>query len=392
MDRVAPSAENQDHDRLSADRPGLDLDGRGDVLRLVACGRWVIAQANALEEIVAGVKPMTQSKAEIDLTALTGLDTVGAWLLYRLQTQLEKDEITVDFRFRDERQKRILAQIIKSNVACDIEPPEEPGLLKLIEEIGLATVSLVTNFGALLSFLGNVFARILDSILNPSRIRLNPLVHQMEVVGLRSLPIVGLISFLIGAVIVNQGAVQLRQFGAEILVVDMVSIGVLRELGVLLTSIIVAGRSGSAFAAQIGSMVMREEVAALKTLGISPIDVLVLPRFVAMALVLPLLTFFADVMGLLGGGLMAWVTLDIAPFQFLNRMGDLSLLSELYIGLIKSVFFAGVISISGCFQGLSAKGTAESLGQNTTTAVVESIFLVIVLDAFFAIFFTTIGW
>lgn len=374
------------------EEPGLEIDGHGDVLRLIARGSWLIETASRLEDIVARVQPMAQNRAEIDLCQVTALDTVGAWLVHRLQLQLDAVQVKTVFRFGNDKQKRIVEHVCKSDAYCDIEPPRESALLKLVEDVGIATVTIIVNFGALLSFLGNVFGRLFRSILDPRRIRLTPLVYQMEVVGLRSMPIVGLISFLIGAVIVNQGAVQLRQFGAEILVADLVSIGVLRELGVLLTSVIVAGRSGSAFAAQIGSMVMREEVDAMKALGINPIDVLVLPRIVALALVLPLLTFFSDVMGLIGGALMAWFTLDITPSQFLNRMSDLSLLNQLYIGLIKSFFFAGVISVSGCFQGLSVHGTAESLGRNTTAAVVESIFLVIVLDAFFAVFFTSVGW
>ncbi len=373
-------------------KPDLDINAHGDVLRICPRGSWQIETADTLEKLVASVRPLAQNRAEIDLSGIEGLDTVGAWLLHRAYCGLEAKGVSTSYHFGNESQERLIEQIRKHD-ACMTSPPQtEPVILRMIEDIGIASITIVSNFGALLSFLGNVFQRILLSVLHPGRIRLTPLVHQMEVVGVRSMPIVGLISFLIGAVIVNQGAVQLRQFGAEIFVADLVSIGVLRELGVLLTSVIIAGRSGSAFAAQIGSMVMNEEVNAMKTLGIHPIDVLVLPRLAAMVLVLPLLTFYADIMGLIGGALMAWFTLDISPSQFINRMNDLALLNELYIGLIKSVFFAGVISVSGCFQGLSVEGTAESLGARTTASVVESIFLVIVLDAFFAVFFTTIGW
>jgi len=372
---------------------GLRIDGRGgEVLRLCPHGRWTLDAAENLERIVGEVRPLTQSKAEIDLRGVSALDTLGAWLLYRLEHRLSDADIAVTFRYGDETQRRVVEHVYENDSYCDIEPPAAHPLLSLIEEIGVATLRMITDFGALLAFVGEVFLRIADSILHPSRIRLTPLVHQIEMVGLRAMPIVGLISFLIGAVVVNQGAVQLRRFGAEILVVDLVSFGFLRELGVFLAAIILAGRSSSSFAAQIGSMVMREEVDALRTLGINPIDVLVLPRLVAMVLVLPLLTFFADILGLTGGAVMAWLQLGIDFGQFLNRLNEMSLLRELYIGLIKSVFFAGVISVSGCFQGMNVEGTAESVGRHTTTAVVQSIFLVIVLDAFFAIFFTTIGW
>lgn len=376
----------------AAAQAGLRIDSGGNVLRLHPYGRWTLDTAENLERIVGEVRPLTQSKAEIDLSEVSALDTLGAWLLYRLEHRLSGADIAVTFRYGDETQRRVVEHVYENDSYCDIEPPAEHPLLSLVEEIGVATLRMITDFGALLAFVGEVFLRIADSVLHPSRIRLTPLVHQVEMVGMRAVPIVGLISFLIGAVVVNQGAVQLRRFGAEILVVDLVSFGFLRELGVFLAAIILAGRSSSSFAAQIGSMVMREEVDALRTLGINPIDVLVLPRLVAMVLVLPLLTFFADILGLAGGAVMAWLQLGIDLNQFLNRLSEMSLLRELYIGLIKSLFFAGVISVSGCFQGMNVEGTAESVGRHTTTAVVQSIFLVIVLDAFFAIFFTTIGW
>lgn len=378
--------------RAQLQEPGLRIDAGGPVLRLLPEGCWLIDAGERLEALIARVEPLTQTRAEIDLAGVSRLDTLGAWLLYRLERRMRDADIAVAWNFADQRQQRIVEQVRANDTHCDIEPPEEPPLIALIEEIGLATVRMITDLGALLNFVGAVFLRIASSIAHPGRIRLTPLVHQIEMVGMRAVPIVGLIAFLVGAVTVNQGAVQLKQFGAEILVTDLVSFGFLRELGGFLAAIILAGRSGSAFAAHIGSMVMREEVDALKTLGINPIDVLVLPRFVAMILVLPLLTFFADLAGILGGMLMAWLQLGITIDQFLNRLAEMSMLRELAIGLIKSLFFAGVIAVSGCYQGMRAEGTAESLGRNTTTAVVQSIFLVIVLDAIFAVFFTSIGW
>lgn len=372
--------------------PTLDIDARGDVLRIRARGDWRIDTASRLEALVAGLRPYAQTRAAIDMSAVSDLDTVGAWLLYRLERRLKDAEVEVEWAFGADKHERLVAQVRKNDVTCQIEPPEKNPLIAQIEDIGLATEEIVTNFGAFLSFVGQVVLRLLGCLRRPGRLRLTPLVHQMEQVGLRSMPIVGLISFLIGAVIVNQGAIQLKQFGAEILVADLVAIGVLRELGILLTAIIIAGRSGSAFTAQIGSMILNEEVDAMKTLGINPIDVLVLPRLLAMVLVLPLLTFFADVMGLLGGALMAWSQLDITPNQFIGRMEVSASLVDLTVGLIKALFFAGVISITGCFEGLKVEGGADSVGRHTTASVVQSIFLVIVLDAFFAVFFTAIGW
>jgi phospholipid/cholesterol/gamma-HCH transport system permease protein len=214
----------------------------------------------------------------------------------------------------------------------------------------------------------------------------------MEVTGLRATPIVGLICLLIGVVMVQQGAYQLKQFGAEVFVVNLIGISGLRELGVLLTAIMVAGRSGSAFTAQIGSMKLNEEIDAMQTIGLDPIDTLVIPRLMALVIVLPLLTFFADIMVLVGGGLLSWVALDISPRAFINQLNDAVLVTDFYVGIIKAPVFALIIAVSGCFNGMAVTGNAESVGSRTTRAVVESIFLVIVLDAFFAVFFTYIGW
>ena len=192
-------------------------------------------------------------------------------------------------------------------------------------------------------------------------------------------------------VLAYQGATQLQQFGAEVFVVDLVAISVLREIGILLTAIIIAGRSGSAFTAQIGSMKVNEEVDAMRTLGLDPIEVLVLPRVLALLITLPLLTFIADLMGLLGGGLMAWVTLDISPAVFIERLNQSVSLWSFFVGLIKAPVFAFIIAMIGCFEGLKVVGSAESVGQRTTRAVVEAIFLVIVFDAIFSIFFAFVG-
>ncbi|MCK5575738.1 MAG: ABC transporter permease, partial [Sphingomonadales bacterium] len=239
---------------------------------------------------------------------------------------------------------------------------------------------------------GLVVSRLAGSVRQPSRLRLAPTVHQIEVVGLKALPVIGLMSFLIGAVIVNQSAVQLRKFGAEVFVVDMLAISVLRELGILLAAILVAGRSGSAFTAEIGSMVLHEEVDAMKTIGMHPIDVLVLPRLVALVLVMPLIAFASDILGVLGGGLIAWATLDISPGLFLDQFQAAIVTSTFLVGIIKAPFFGAVVALSGCYEGLSVKRSAESVGRHTTLAVVQAIFFVIVLDALFSMFFTTMDW
>jgi phospholipid/cholesterol/gamma-HCH transport system permease protein len=217
------------------------------------------------------------------------------------------------------------------------------------------------------------------------------MVFHVEEVGLNALPIVGLVSFLIGVVLAYQGAVQLRQLGAEIFVVDLIAVAVLRELGVLLTAIMIAGRSGSAFTAQLGTMKVNEEVDALRSLGLDPLEVLVLPRCIALVISLPLLTFFADLMGLLGGGLMAWIELDIGPAVFLERLRDAVSPSSFWVGIVKAPVFAVIIAVIGCYEGLQVRGSAEAVGRHTTRAVVESVFVVIVADALFSVFFDLIG-
>ncbi|RMF17366.1 MAG: MlaE family lipid ABC transporter permease subunit [Alphaproteobacteria bacterium] len=337
-------------------------------------------------------RPRPRPRLLLDLSAVTALDTSGAWLIDRLVGRLHDAGWEVEIAGLGEEWRHLLELARHRPVTVPEMPPEPHPLTGFVADIGEATVHILNNFGALLTFFGVVVARFARSLFQPRRFRFTSLVYQMEMVGLRAMAIVGLISFLIGAVVVNQGAVQLEKFGAEVLVSDLVGISVLRELGILLTAVILAGRSGSSFTAQIGSMVLHEEVDAMRALGLDPVEVLVIPRLLAMVLTLPLLTFYADIMGLLGGGLMAWGTLDIDVTQYLTRLQEATGWRDFAIGLIKAVFFAVIISVVGCFHGLVVERNAESVGRHTTTAVVEAIFMVIVLDAFFAVFFTTIGW
>jgi phospholipid/cholesterol/gamma-HCH transport system permease protein len=243
----------------------------------------------------------------------------------------------------------------------------------------------------LLSFLGLVLIRLFGALFDPARIRLVPLVHQMGVVGMRSMGIVGLIAFLIGAVMVNQGAIQLAKFGADPFLTGLAGIGHLRVLGSLLTATIVAGRPASAFSAESGPMVLHEEVDALRPLGMDPFDVPVLARLMALVTCLPLLGFSADLAGIAGGAPMAWVQLDITPANFLVYFREVITIDHYWVGIIKAPFFAAVIATAGCYNGLRVEGSADSLGGRTTRAVVQSIFMVIALDALFAIFFTSVG-
>ena len=244
----------------------------------------------------------------------------------------------------------------------------------------------------LLGFFGALLIAIWSVIRQPRRFRFNAVVQRFEVVGVHALGIIGLMSFLVGIVIAQQGAVQLRQFGAEVFTINLVGRSAIKELGVLMTAIMVAGRSGSSFAAQIGSMKLAEEVDAMRTIGVSPMEALVLPRVLATVLMMPLLGFFAAVIAIVGGGIFCWISLDIPPVTFVQRIREVVPMTDLWQLLIKAPVFGLIIGMAGCFQGMQVEANAEEVGLRTTTAVVQGIFLVIVLDAFFAVFFTEIGW
>jgi phospholipid/cholesterol/gamma-HCH transport system permease protein len=244
----------------------------------------------------------------------------------------------------------------------------------------------------LIGFLGATLVGFANLIRRPKRFRVNAVVQRFDVVGVRALGIIGLMSFLIGIVIAQQGAVQLQQFGAEIYTINLIGRITVRELGTLMTAIMVAGRSGSAFAAQLGTMKITEEIDAMRTIGVSPIEALVIPRLIAAVVMMPLLAFWAMLMALLGGGIFVWLDLGIPPLTYIQRLQEVTPLTDLWIGLIKAPVFGFIIALSGCFQGMLVEGNSEEVGQRTTTAVVQSIFLVIVLDAVFAVFFSSIGW
>lgn len=353
-------------------------------------GDWVIDVALDLDRLIHGFAARGAYKTEICCEELGRLDTTGAVLIRRLAAHTATDEACGLINIQPDH-RQLLDVITDKPDPVPTEPEKSAWYIELLLELGLFVEGVANTAGQLVGFLGMVLSRLFGAVRDPKRIRFIPLLHQIDMIGVRSMGIVGLISFLVGAVMVNQGAIQLAIFGAEIFVIDMIGILQLREMSVLLTSIIIAGRSGSAFTAQIGSMKLREEVDAMVTLGMNPIDVLVLPRLLALVLCLPLLTFYADIVGILGGMMMAWVQLDITPPNFLSYFHQVIILDHFLVGLIKAPVFAAVIAVTGCYQGLTVRGSAESLGDNTTRSVVQAIFLVIALDALFAIFFTAIN-
>ena len=323
----------------------------------------------------------------VDLSAVERIDTVGAWVVHRFAR--EKGAPVEGLSGDSEH---LFEQVERADVAASTRPERVGSFNRVAGEVGDATVTAFKTLYGLLGFLGGTTLAFLSVIRHPRRFRFNATVHHFEVVGVSALGIIGLMSFLIGIVIAQQGAVQLRQFGAEVFTINLIGRITLRELGVLMTAIMVAGRSGSAFAAQLGTMKLTEEIDAMRTIGVSPMESLVLPRTLAAILLMPLLGFYASMIAIVGGGLLCWLNLDIPPVTYVQRIREVVPITDLYVGLVKAPVFGAIIAVAGCFQGMQVEGDAEQVGTRTTSAVVQGIFLVIVLDAFFAVFFTWIGW
>jgi len=356
-------------------------------LVLRAGGQWRIAEAASLDAKLGALRLPPARHVRLDLGAIEGLDTAGAWLVLRLERALAARGSAVTIENLAPDLGPLLRQVAKSP-APSPPPPRPNFIIAALDALGGHAVHFLRTGAGQFGFLGLVVVRVLRVLRHPGRFRAVALAAHMERAGVTALPIVGLLSFLIGMVTAFQGAQQLRRFGAEIFVVDLLGIGFLREMGVLLTAIIVAGRSGSAFAAELGAMEVNEEVDAARTLGLDPIELLVLPRLFALLLTLPLLAFYADAMGLLGGAVFCWASLGIQPAIFLNELHGALWPSTLWLGLVKAPFFAGTIALVGCREGLGVARSAASVGRSTTRAVVQSIFLVIVIDAAFSVIFS----
>ena len=364
-------------------------EGSGS-LTLRAEGSWLVANAAELDSHLHALDLPTGRLVTLDLAGIERLDTAGAWLLLRTEHALSARGNTVALENVQASFAPLLEQVRARGAAAPIPHPIPPHhtLVGFVARIGEITLTILHRTYSMVGFVGLVSAKTFDLIRRPGRLRLIATLVQMEKAGLDAMPIVGLLSFLIGVVMAYQGADQLRRFGAEIYTVNLLGVAILRELGVLLSAIIIAGRSGSAFTAQIGTMQVNQEIDALQTLGLDPVEVLVLPRLFGLVLTLPLLVFFADAMGLLGGGLMTWATLGISTPRFLEQLRSAITEWTLWVGIIKAPFFAAIISMIGCYEGFNVTGSADSVGRLTTQSVVESIFVVIVADAAFSILFS----
>jgi phospholipid/cholesterol/gamma-HCH transport system permease protein len=354
-------------------------------------GRWTLDAVESLAMQLSVVNLTGPAAARLDLSAVEALDTAGAWILYRLARRLEHTGLTVQLTGATPAQHALLERMALPPERAALARPGVGPLRALVERAGESTIENMGEARDLLGFFGLTIVTLLRTLMNPTRLRFTAFVVHLERIGINALPIVGLLSFLIGVVLAFQGADQLRQFGAEIFTVNLLGVSVLREIGILMTAIMVAGRSGSAFTAEIGTMKVNEEVDAMTVLGLDPMEVLVLPRLLALMVALPLLGFYADMMGLLGGAIMTVMVLDISVPQFVTQLQNAVTLNTLMVGLVKAPVFAFLIGMVGCYEGLKVEGSAESVGRMTTTSVVESIFLVIVADAIFSIIFSSLG-
>jgi phospholipid/cholesterol/gamma-HCH transport system permease protein len=347
-------------------------------------GDWTVRHLSGIENSLARLAK--QKITEIDLTRLGRMDTGGAWLLLQLRKHLEQHGTRVNLKGVDAEAQGMLDLVGGTGMSSDNVPiPYRAGAL---EGLGRKSMDSALNSLGMLAFIGEIAHVALRQVLRPVHIRWASIAYELGEAGYKALAIVGLLAFLLGIVIAYQGGVQLRLYGANIFVADLVGLSMVRELSPIITSIIVAGRTGSAYTAQIGTMQVTEEIDALRSMGIQPMEILVLPKLLALLIALPLLTVYADIMGVLGGMVMANLQLDIAFSTFFDRLGVALTLNSYLVGVGKAPVFAVIIAIIGCYQGFQVSGSAESVGRRTTISVVQAILAVIVIDAAFSIAFS----
>jgi phospholipid/cholesterol/gamma-HCH transport system permease protein len=363
-------------------------DGSTDMF---AAGSWTVAAAAALSPLVDLAANAAPGALAVRLEGVEAIDTFGACLLDRLTSTARRNGRSVSVTGTPDRYRALLDAVTLVDDRPDAAARRKRGLLAGIEALGQDVSGVGEALLVFLGMLGAIGAAAGRVVVNPRRFRLTSMVHQLDRVGFQAIPIIVLITLLIGAIIAQQGIFNFRKFGAESYVVDLVGILVLRELGVLVVAIMVAGRSGSSYTAELGSMKMREEIDALRTMGLDPVEVLILPRVIALVCALPILAFVGSMAALTGGGLVAWFYGGMSPAVFLAQLRDAISVTHLEVGLLKAPFMALVIGVVACAEGLRVQGSAESLGSRTTSSVVESIFLVIVLDGLFAMIFAAIG-
>jgi phospholipid/cholesterol/gamma-HCH transport system permease protein len=380
-------------DEGSSPEPLLAASTDAGVLQLRPGGSWTASNAVVLERLFEEFTPKLQGVhgVRIDLAGVQEIDTLGAWLLEKISRRAAQQGIAAELVGVAERYAGLIDEVHEVNRNQPTPRPHGNIVLGWLDQIGRLTWGARVDVLVFLQMLGALAVALLGVLRRPHSLRLTSLVYQVYRVGWQAIPIIMLITFLIGAIIAQQGIFHFRKFGAESYVVDMVGILVLREIGVLIVAIMVAGRSGSAYTAELGSMKMREEIDALSTMDLDPVEVLILPRVLALVIALPILSFLGSMAALYGGGLVAWFYGGMSPTIFIARLHEAVSVTHFEVGIIKAPFMALVIGIVACSEGLRVKGSAESLGRQTTTSVVKSIFCVIVLDGLFAVFFASIG-
>jgi phospholipid/cholesterol/gamma-HCH transport system permease protein len=376
-----------------ATAPLLTATPSGDLLELRLSGSWTAANVATLETLSDTVTAQLDRSETIrvDMSEVRELDTLGAWMLEKMSRRATSAGHRADMVGVADNYTGLIEEIRQVNRHNPAPPRARNPIVSKVNEVGRSAVGATEDVTVFMQMLGSLFVALFGVLRRPRSLRLTSLVYQLYKVGWQAIPIIVLITFLIGAIIAQQGIFHFRKFGAESYVVDMVGILVLRELGVLIVAIMVAGRSGSAYTAELGSMKMREEIDALSTMGLDPVEVLILPRIIALVCALPILSFIGSMAALYGGGLVAQFYGGMGPAIFIARLRDAISVTSFQVGIIKAPFMALAIGIVACSEGLRVKGSAESLGRQTTTSVVKSIFLVIVLDGLFAVFFASIG-
>ncbi|CNI30499.1 MlaE family ABC transporter permease [Yersinia pekkanenii] len=372
----------------------LDIDRSAQPVRISAKGDWVLAHYRVLEPEVMQLQANLPSPVVFDLNQLGALDTAGATLLVLLLGAERVGNLQELAPKLPEERRVLLATVSQVLPDLDPEPSEKPPRFwrEILANIGRSVDNFWQDFKSLLGFIGLTLEALLGTLFRPSRWRMTSLIANIQQIGLNAVPIIMLLTFLVGAVIAFLGATVLTTFGAGIFTVDLVVFSFLREFAVLLTAILMAGRTASAFTAEIGLMKANEEIDAIQTLGLNPVELLVLPRVLALLISLPMLTFIGMVCGIFGGMMVCALTLDISPTMFLSIMQNSNGLQHFLVGISKAPIFAFLIAIIGCLEGFKVSGSAESVGVHTTTSVVHSIFVVILLDAIAALFFMEMGW
>jgi phospholipid/cholesterol/gamma-HCH transport system permease protein len=371
----------------------LAATAEGDHVALAISGAWTVERAAELERLIERTsrRHARARSVDIDLSGLDRLDTFGAWLIERLKRSFVIRGAAANVTGLSETDRALMAELQTANQAPAKERAAPNAILLGLNSVGRGMTEVGTSLLMVVHMFGALVLAALGTIAHPRRLRFTSIVHHMEKVGWRAVPIITLSTFMIGAILAQQGLVRFHAFGADMYVVDMVAVLVLREVGALIVCVMVAGRSGSSYTAEIGSMKMREEIDALRTMGLDPVEVLVLPRIIALVLSVPMLTFLGSMAALYGAGLVCWLYGGMAPAVFLERLREAIWLPTFAVGMIKAPFMALIIGLVACSEGFEVDGSAASLGLKTTASVVKSIFLIIAIDGVFAIFFASIG-